>query len=211
MPNPPSSSALLLQLFRLQEAERHRVGRALHNQVGQALSAIRMGAHLVQSEDDAALRAEDLQEIIRASDDAVAIVRDLHATLHPPQLDSIGLDAALRAEHERLFPGTAVALAPLPRAPAPDHALVAFRIAQMVMRAVAQAGTTLGVSLAGSAEASGDLTLELQAGDAIELPELPLLQALAGAAGGGLDAVSGTHWRLRLPYGPTSAMPAQPA
>jgi len=79
------------------------------------------------------------------------------------------------------------------------------------MRAVAQAGTTLGVSLAGSAEASGDLTLELQAGDAIELPELPLLQALAGAAGGGLDAVSGTHWRLRLPYGPTSAMPAQPA
>ncbi|KRA51177.1 hypothetical protein ASD77_16355 [Pseudoxanthomonas sp. Root65] len=211
MPNPPSSSALLLQLFRLQEAERHRVGRALHNQVGQALSAIRMGAHLVQSEDDAALRAEDLQEIIRASDDAVAIVRDLHATLHPPQLDSIGLDAALRAEHERLFPGTALALAPLPRAPAPDHALVAFRIAQMVMRAVAQAGTTLGVSLAGSAEASGDLTLELQAGDAIELPELPLLQALAGAAGGGLDAVSGTHWRLRLPYGPTSAMPAQPA
>ena len=211
MPNPPSSSALLLQLFRLQEAERHRVGRALHNQVGQALSAIRMGAHLVQSEDDAALRAEDLHEIIRASDDAVAIVRDLHATLHPPQLDSIGLDAALRAEHERLFPGTAVALAPLPRAPAPDHALVAFRIAQMVMRAVAQAGTTLGVSLAGSAEASGDLTLELQAGDAIELPELPLLQALAGAAGGGFDAVSGTHWRLRLPYGPTSAMPAQPA
>ena len=211
MPNPPSSSALLLQLFRLQEAERHRVGRALHNQVGQALSAIRMGAHLVQSEDDAALRAEDLQEIIRASDDAVAIVRDLHATLHPPQLDSIGLDAALRAEHERLFPGTAVALAPLPRAPAPDHALVAFRIAQTVMRAVAQAENTLGVSLAGSAEASGDLTLELQAGDAIELPELPLLQALAGAAGGGLDAVSGTHWRLRLPYGPTSAMPAQPA
>ena len=211
MPNPPSSSALLLQLFRLQEAERHRVGRALHNQVGQALSAIRMGAHLVQSEDDAELRADDLQEIIRASDDAVAIVRDLHATLHPPQLDSIGLDAALRAEHERLFPGAALTLAPLPHAPAPDHALVAFRIAQGVMRAVAQAGSTLAVSLAGSAEASGAFTLDLQAEGMTDLPELPLLQALAGAAGGGLDAVSGTHWRLRLPYGPTSAMPADPA
>ena len=93
----PSPSALLLQLFRLQEEERARVGRALHNQVGQALSAIRMGAHLVQSEDDADLRAEDLHEIIRASDETVAILRDLHARLHPPQLDAIGLDAALRA------------------------------------------------------------------------------------------------------------------
>ena len=97
----PSPSALLLQLFRLQEEERARVGRALHNQVGQALSAIRMGAHLVQSEDDADLRAEDLHEIIRASDETVAILRDLHAHLHPPQLDAIGLDAALRAAGAR--------------------------------------------------------------------------------------------------------------
>ena len=115
----PSPSALLLQLFRLQEEERARVGRALHNQVGQALSAIRMGAHLVQSEDDADLRAEDLHEIIRASDETVAILRDLHARLHPPQLDAIGLDAALRAEVERHFAsGTlSVSLPPLPRAP----------------------------------------------------------------------------------------------
>src|SRR5690606_650146 len=97
LPMSTTPPDLLLQLFRLQEADRHRVGRALHNQVGQSLSAIRMGAHLVQSEDDAEIRQEDLQDIIRASDEAVALVRDLHATLHPPQLDSIGLDAALRA------------------------------------------------------------------------------------------------------------------
>ena len=132
----PSPSALLLQLFRLQEEERARVGRALHNQVGQALSAIRMGAHLVQSEDDADLRAEDLHEIIRASDETVAILRDLHARLYPPQLDAIGLDAALRAEVERHFPpGTlSVSLPPLPRAPQADLALVAVRIGPALLR-----------------------------------------------------------------------------
>lgn len=204
------SSDLLLQLFRLQEAERHRVGRALHNQVGQALSAIRMGAHLVQSEDDADVRAEDLQEIIRASDEAVAIVRDLHATLHPPQLDSIGLDAALRAEHERLFANGTVALAPLPHAPAADTALVAFRIAQALMRAIAQAGGTLSLALAGDADAAGDLTLAVDADTAHDMTGQPLLQALAIAAGGGLDG-GGTRWRLRLPYAATSATPADPA
>jgi glucose-6-phosphate-specific signal transduction histidine kinase len=205
----PLSSDLLLQLFRLQEAERHRVGRALHNQVGQALSAIRMGAHLVQSEDDAEVRAEDLQEIIRASDEAVAIVRDLHATLHPPQLDSIGLDAAVRAEYERLFPGTAVALAPLAHAPAPETALVAFRIAQVLLRAAAGTGGAPAVTLAGDDDPAG--TFELALPPCIDdIPERPLLQALANAVGGDLGAGAGTPWRLRLPYGPPPAA-ADPA
>jgi len=209
MSTPPSSD-LLLQLFRLQEAERHRVGRALHNQVGQALSAIRMGAHLVQSEDDADVRAEDLLEIIRASDEAVAIVRDLHATLHPPQLDSIGLDAALRAEYERLFPGAALTLAPLPHVPAADTALVAFRIAQVVLRAAASAGHAPALMLAGDAGAGGAFTLDLpvHTGD---IAELPLLQALATAVGGDLASVAGASWRLRLPYGALPAASPDPA
>lgn len=206
---PPSTSTLLLQLFRLQEADRHRVGRALHNEVGQALSAIRMGAHLVQSEDDATVREEDLQAIIRASDEAVAIVRDLHATLHPPQLDSIGLDAALRAEHERLFPGSAVVLPPLPQVPAVDNALVAFRIAQTLFRAAAQAGAPASVMLAGDAGAQGGFTLEVLV--EIDVAEQALLHALAEAVGGELRVVAGAPWRLRLPYGSLPAAPADPA
>ena len=204
-----STSTLLLQLFRLQEADRHRVGRALHNEVGQALSAIRMGAHLVQSEDDAALREEDLQAIIRASDEAVAIVRDLHATLHPPQLDSIGLDAALRAEHERLFPGSSAVLSPLPHAPSADNALVAFRIAQTLLRAAAQAGAPASVMLAGDTAAQGGFTLDVLV--EIDVAERPLLHALAEAVGGELNVVAGAPWRLRLPYGSLPAAPADPA
>lgn len=211
MPTSPSSAQLLLQLFRLQEADRHRVGRALHNQVGQSLSAIRMGAHLVQSEDDPEIRQEDLHEIIRASDEAVALVRELHATLHPPQLDSIGLDAALRAEHERLFPGAALALAALPHSLAADSALVAFRIAQTVMRAASEADNLLVLVLAGDEDASGATTLDMQSDADIDRANLPLLQALAAMVDGRLDAMTGTHWRLRLPYGPTSTDPSDSA
>ena len=206
----PSPSALLLQLFRLQEGERARVGRALHNQVGQALSAIRMGAHLVQSEDDADLRAEDLHEIIRASDETVAILRDLHARLYPPQLDAIGLDAALRAEVERHFaPGTlSVSLPPLPRAPQADLALVAFRIGQALLRqAATRADGGAQVTLTDDDDAFV-LSARHIPGD---LPDAALWRALASAAGGRLDDEGGSHWRLRLPYGPAPATSPDPA
>lgn len=206
----PSPSALLLQLFRLQEEERARVGRALHNQVGQALSAIRMGAHLVQSEDDADLRAEDLHEIIRASDETVAILRDLHAHLHPPQLDAIGLDAALRAEVERHFaPGTlSVSLPPLPRAPQADLALVAFRIGQALLRqAATRADGGAQVTLTDDDDAFV-LSARHVPGD---VPDAALWRALASAAGGRLDDEGGSHWRLRLPYGSAPATSPDPA
>ena len=206
----PSPSALLLQLFRLQEGERARVGRALHNQVGQALSAIRMGAHLVQSEDDADLRAEDLHEIIRTSDETVAILRDLHAHLHPPQLDAIGLDAALRAEVERHFaPGTlSVSLPPLPRAPQADLALVAFRIGQALLRqAATRADGGAQVTLTDDDDAFV-LSARHIPGD---LPDAALWRTLASAAGGRLDDEGGSHWRLRLPYGSAPATSPDPA
>ena len=206
----PSPSALLLQLFRLQEEERARVGRALHNQVGQALSAIRMGAHLVQSEDDADLRAEDLHEIIRASDETVAILRDLHARLHPPQLDAIGLDAALRAEVERHFaPGTlSVSLPPLPRAPQADLALVAFRVGQALLR---QAATRADGGAQVTLTDDDDAFVLSARHIPDDLPDAALWRALASAAGGRLDDEGGSHWRLRLPYGPAPAMSPDPA
>lgn len=206
----PSHSALLLQLFRLQEDERARVGRALHNQVGQALSAIRMGAHLVQSEDDADLRAEDLHEIIRASDETVAILRDLHARLHPPQLDAIGLDAALRAEVERHFaPGKlSVSLPPLPRAPQADLALVAFRIGQALLR---QAATRADGGAQVTLTDDDDAFVLSARHIPDDLPDAALWRALASAAGGRLDDEGGSHWRLRLPYGPAPATSPDPA
>jgi hypothetical protein len=205
--------ALLLQLFLQQEDERNMVGRALHNQVGQTLSAIRMTAHLTQDESDPAQRREDLQDIMRASDDAVAVLRDLHATLHPPQLDALGLEASLRAEMERIAAQTGpveIALASLPRPPDTAVARVAFRIAQSLARQAARHAATQ-LSLAEDPHTTPSaFGLSVHCGSHPVLDDLALLQALAASVGGALSEQAtehGVHWQLRLPYAATPRLP----
>lgn len=221
---PPSSpdpldatalQALLLQLFLQQEDDRNTVGRALHNQVGQTLSAIRMTAHLTQDESDPEQRRQDLQDIMRASDDAVAVLRELHAVLHPPQLDALGLEASLRAEMERISTQVGavdIALAPLPRPPESAVARVAFRIAQSLARQTAGHAATQ-LSLADDAQATPSaFCLHVRCGSRPALDDLALLQALAASVGGSLSeqaAEHGMHWQLRLPYAATPTMPRE--
>lgn len=202
-----TADALLLQLLRQQEAERHAVGKALHNQVGQALSAIKMTAHLTLDEEDAAQRRLDLQDIIHASDETVAIVRDLHAQLHPPQLETLGLDAALRAELERIEDDTGArhdaSLPALPHAPSHDAALVAFRVGQSLLRALPTSGGRIALADDGAGHA---LQLDVEGPAPFAPVDIALWQALARAAGGTLDALhGGSAWRLRLPYAPAPA------
>lgn len=209
MPDPsPAAHTLLLQLLLQQEAERHAAGRVLHNQVGQALSAIKMTAHLTLDETDTEQRREDLQEIIRASDETVAVLRDLHAALHPPQLETLGLEAALRAELERIAAQAGpveASFEPLPAPPAPPVSLVAFRIGQSLARQAAAASTEpVHVSLAADPGAGpAGFQLRVRGGTPFTPADAPLLEALAASVGGELSEQAGGHgayWRLRLPY-----------
>lgn len=221
MPVPPSpADALLLQLLMQQESERHAVGRALHNQVGQALSAIKMTAHLTLDENDAEQRRQDLQDIVRTSDDTVAVLRELHATLHPPQLESLGLEAALRAESDRIAGGQArleTAIATLPSVPAPTVALVAFRIGQSLARHASAAGASQPARLSlahDDADAGDGLLLRVHGALPLAAQDALLLQALARAAGGSLSEQPDGHgivWRLRLPYAPAPTSGSSPA
>lgn len=118
--------------------ERHRqdVAAALHNQIGQAVSAIKMSAHLILDEADALQRREDLLEIIRIADATVAQLRQLHCQLRPPQLDALGLEAALRGEVERHANAVSevrLELATLSSRPEPAVELACVRIAQQVL------------------------------------------------------------------------------
>ncbi len=130
----PASSDALRELYARQEAERKQVARALHNEIGQALSAIKMSAHLAGDEDDADQRRQDLADIVRIADETVARLRDLYADLRPPQIDTLGLAASLRGEAERwqarwgFVPRFDLAEPP-PRAPA-SLELAAFRLVQ---------------------------------------------------------------------------------
>jgi signal transduction histidine kinase len=86
---------LSAQLVGAQEAERRIISRELHDEVGQALTAVKM--HL-----GAVLRAtgpgqrEEVDQARSITDNALQSVRQLARLLRPPMLDDIGLPATLR-------------------------------------------------------------------------------------------------------------------
>ncbi|KAG0913683.1 hypothetical protein G6F32_016646 [Rhizopus arrhizus] len=91
------------RLFSLQEDERRAISRDLHDDIGQAITAIKLSAYAAQDEDDPQRRAEDLAQIVSLADTTVAKLRDISTLLRPPQLDALGLEAALRWQARVLF------------------------------------------------------------------------------------------------------------
>jgi signal transduction histidine kinase len=87
---------LLAQVIGAQEAERARVARDLHDQIGQSLSAVLLALSLYQKSSpgsvEAGHRGDELRELITGTLDEV---RRLAFDLRPTILDDIGLVAAL--------------------------------------------------------------------------------------------------------------------
>jgi PAS domain S-box-containing protein len=83
------------RLIDAQEAERKRLARELHDQIGQALTAVQISLQTLQSStrDSSAKLLEDSLAII---DEALEQVHDLSLDLRPSLLDDLGLVAALR-------------------------------------------------------------------------------------------------------------------
>lgn len=205
-PDTSSTAAdALRELYARQEAERRQVARALHNEIGQALSAIKMSAHLAGDEDDAAQRRQDLADIVRIADDTVARLRELYADLRPPQIDTLGLAASLRGEAERWQARWGVAprlqmADPAPRAE-PAIELAAFRLVQDLLLPLP---TLASLELRLSAARGGLAVLEVRHdGPAPDPLTATLLQSRATAAGLALqlpgDAHAGTRLRVELP------------
>lgn len=89
---------LLHRVVQAQEAERQRVARELHDETGQALTAIGMGLRgastiLHQDADKAALNLRQLEGLVATS---LNELQRLIADLRPSHLDDLGLPAALR-------------------------------------------------------------------------------------------------------------------
>jgi PAS domain S-box-containing protein len=76
---------LSAELLRVQDEERRRLARELHDDLGQKLVAAKMTMP----------RVEGTEESLHTIDDAIATVRNLSYLLHPPLLDETGLQAAL--------------------------------------------------------------------------------------------------------------------
>src|SRR5450830_1836544 len=84
------------RLLQVQENERHRLSRDLHDDIGQLLTAAKL-----QSEWLKRRLPEDLQGqctvLCNTLNETLAKVRDVSAILNPRQLASLGLEASLRA------------------------------------------------------------------------------------------------------------------
>ena len=94
---------LLHQVVGAQEAERQRIARELHDATGQSLTAISLGLrgvenYLIQSApgDDPRVLIHQVKELRSFGQNALGELRNLISDLRPPQLDDLGLAAALR-------------------------------------------------------------------------------------------------------------------
>ena len=126
-----------------QEAERARVARDLHDEIGQALTSVLLGVRLIESSVRGRAPADDVADLVLArtaelrESTAVALdsVQRLAFDLRPAVLDDLGLAAAVRRLTASAITGDidvaleAVNLEPGERLPA-DIETTAYRVAQ---------------------------------------------------------------------------------
>jgi signal transduction histidine kinase len=89
---------LLHRIVSAQEAERRRVARELHDETGQALTALALGLKGTAEtlKHNPQLAARQLDELRQETSEALDALRRLVLDLRPSQLDDLGLTAALR-------------------------------------------------------------------------------------------------------------------
>lgn len=88
-----SLRALSARLLTLQDEERRKFARELHDSVGQQLAAMKMGISALQQKlpDD-----QTVEDCLKIVDETIAETRTISHLLHPPLLDEAGLKSALR-------------------------------------------------------------------------------------------------------------------
>lgn len=82
-------------MLQVQETERHRLSRELHDDIGQMLTAAKLQSEWLRRRLPAEL-LEHSAQLNNTLDETLAKVRDVSAILHPRQLTSLGLEASLR-------------------------------------------------------------------------------------------------------------------
>ena len=91
-----AQTALRLKLITVQEEQRHRIARELHDQMGQSLAALILGlkslAHSFEPNEQARTQFEQLRHI---ANDVARDVHSLAVDLRPTALDDLGLEVTL--------------------------------------------------------------------------------------------------------------------
>ncbi len=120
------------RLLDVQESERRRIARELHDEIGQALTALSLRLQAQRGRWQGAGSGPD--ECIAIADGALRQVRTLCLDLRPPQLDDLGLASAVRWQIDRQAQAAGIAahlsFTGIEREPSTAVATVCFRVAQ---------------------------------------------------------------------------------
>jgi signal transduction histidine kinase len=159
--------ALTARLQRVREEERTRVAREVHDDLGQALTAIKLefAALLRDLPADEGPVSQRSQSILKRLDETIQSIRRIATELRPGILDDLGLAAALEwvAEDFQTRTGMKVQV----RVPDsdlsvdPEHATAVFRIFQETLTNVARHAEATQVEVRLTKE-NGALTLEVR-------------------------------------------------
>ncbi|MFZ0284214.1 MAG: response regulator [Terriglobales bacterium] len=87
---------LSVRLITMQDEERRRIARELHDGLGQELVAAKMLLHRAIQQNSEAVRKEAAIDAAEIIDRGIQQVRSMSHLLHPPLLDEVGLVSALR-------------------------------------------------------------------------------------------------------------------
>src|SRR5262249_31405916 len=135
--------ALSDRIEAIREDERTGIAREIHDELGQALTALKMDiAWVARRLGEPAAIGEKLVEMTRSADDIIRAVRRISAELRPRILDDLGLQAAIEWQAEEFTERTGTRCevrsnlgdAPLGRA----LATAVFRIFQEALTNVAR-------------------------------------------------------------------------
>jgi PAS domain S-box-containing protein len=141
------------RLIQAQEAEREKIARELHDQIGQILTAVRINLQSIQRSYGTDENISRFDESIGIVDEALGRVRELSIELRPSLLDDLGLTAALRWYVDRFAQRTGIIAEMLNgfeegggRLPG-ELETVCFRIAQEALTNVARHAQAGSVSV----------------------------------------------------------------
>lgn len=96
--NVRSSRALSARVLELQDGERRKIARELHDSLGQYLVGLKINLDQLQTSGPALEAAQVvlLAETVTLTERSIAEVRTISHLLHPPLLDEIGFESAAR-------------------------------------------------------------------------------------------------------------------
>ena len=132
---------LSARLVDVQEQERRTLARELHDEVGQALTAVKMDIGIALRADVDSRVREALEEAREISETTLRSVRDMSQLLHPSVLDDFGLPATLTTYLRNFSQRTGIRAQlaeTLDARLAPEIEVCVYRIVQEALSNVAQ-------------------------------------------------------------------------